>query len=187
MTEPSYTSYSVIFSFLLVLTSIAHAYSMDATDMMAARGSGSAYTTSTTNSNTAIENEEEIQVPVNQEVQDIDNNSANKETEAPEVIDTRVSNTPPVAAQDIKDTWFINIASLRIKDEADRIVERVRRKGIDAAQKHVLVNGKKYWRVSVRGFPSSDEAKSHAILVKDILGIKEVWVGKETGEAYSTL
>lgn len=181
MTEPSCSSYSVIFSFLLILTSIAHAYSMDSVEMLAARNSVSTYKTATTNSNAAIENKGELQASSNQEVQDIDNKSTNNESEAPEVIDTRVSNTPPGTVQDVKDTWFINIASLRIKDEADRIVERVRKKGIDAAQKHVLVNGKKYWRVSVRGFPSSDEAKSHATLIKNMLGLKEVWIGKETG------
>jgi cell division septation protein DedD len=181
MTEPSCSSYSVIFSILLILTSIAHAYSMDSADMLAARNSARTYATATTNSNAAIENERESQLFINQEVQDIDNNSATKETEPPEIIDTRVSNAPPVKVQDVKDTWFINIASLRIKDEADRIVERVRKKGIVAAQKHVLVNGKKYWRVSVRGFPTSAEAKSYATMVKDKLGLKEVWIGKETG------
>jgi len=84
---------------------------------------------------------------------------------------------------DNKDAWNINIASLATKINADKLVENAREKGIDATQKYVAVNGKKYWRISVKGFLSQDDARTHSILVKDLLGLKDVWISKEAEQS----
>jgi cell division septation protein DedD len=181
MTEPSYSSNSVIVSFLLVLTSFAHAYSIDATDMMAASDSGSTYTTATTNGKMATENVKELRVSVNQEAQAIDVHPAAEETHVTEAIGTSASSAPQVTKREGNDIWSINIASLGNKDTANRFVIRARKKGIDATQKPVWVEGRKYWRVSVKGFASPAEARSHASQVKSQLGLNEVWIGKDSG------
>jgi len=181
MTEPSYSSYSVIFSFLLVLTSIAHAYSVDATNMMAAHGSGSAYTTDTTNGEAAVKNVEELQISTNPEAQAIDAHAAAEETHVTEIIGTAASSEPPVTKREAKGAWSINIASLRDKDTANGFVIRAREKGIDATQRPVLVDGRKYWRVSVKGFASPAEARSQASQVKGLLNLDKVWIGKDSG------
>jgi len=181
MTEPSYSSCRVIFSFLLVLTCIAHAYSIDASDMMAASGSGSTYTKATTNDKVATENVKELQDSVNQEAQAIDDHPAAEETHVSETIGTSANSTPHVVKREAKNTWSINIASLGDKDTANGFVIRAREMGIVATQKPVLVNGKKYWRVSVMGYASPTEARAHASQVKDLLGLDEVWIGKESG------
>ncbi len=181
MTEPSYSYYSVIFSFLLVLTGIAHTYSIDATDMMAASDSGSTYTTASMNGMVATENVEELRVSVNQEAQAIDAHPAAEETHVTEAIGTSASSAPQVTKHEAKDTWAINIASLGEKNTANGFVIRARERGIVATQKPVFVDGRKYWRVSVKGFASPAEAIAHASQVKDILGLDEVWIGKDSG------
>ena len=82
-----------------------------------------------------------------------------------------------------KGSWCINIASLTNRDKVNKFIEYAKTKGIDAKQAHVTVKGKNYWRVSVKGFLTLDEAESYAILVKDRLGLKEVWVSKESGQS----
>jgi len=181
MTEPSYSSYSVIFAFLLILTSIAHAYSVDATDKMATRDSGITHTTTNANGDAATENAEELQVALNQEAQAIDDHPADEETHVSEAIDTAESSAPLVTKRKAKDSWSINLASLGDKDTANGFITRAREMGIDATQKPVLVDGRKYWRVSVRGFASHAEARSHASQVKSLLGLDGVWIGKDSG------
>ena len=181
MTEPSYSSYSVIFSSVLVLTSIAHAYSIAATAMMAASDSGNTCTTATINGEVATETVEEILVSVNLEAQAIDVHPAAEETHVTEAIGTSASSAPQVTKREPKDTWSINLASLGERDTANGLVIRAREMGIVATQKPVLVNGRKYWRVSVMGFTSPAEARAHASQVKDLLGLDEVWIGKDSG------
>jgi len=181
MTEPSYSSYSVIFSSLLVLTSIAQAYSINTTDMMAASDSGSTYTTATTTDKVSTDNVNELRVSDYQEAQAIDVHPAAEQIHVTEVIGTSASSAPQVSKREATETWSINIASLENKDLANRFVSRAREKGIDATQKPVLVEGRKYWRVSVKGFTSPAEAKSHASQVKSLLGLNEVWIGKDSG------
>jgi hypothetical protein len=98
------------------------------------------------------------------------------------VYSAATENLPP-REYDNKDTWNINIASLTTKINADNLVENAREKGIDATQKYVVVNGKKYWRVSVKGFLSPDYARTHSILVKGLLGLKDVWISKEAEQS----
>lgn len=92
----------------------------------------------------------------------------------------------PAKKSDVSSAWHIHLASLSARDEADRLVEHARAKGIDATQEHVEVNGKRYWRVLVKGFQSRDEAKSHAMLLKDKLGLRDFWISRESGPSRSS-
>jgi cell division septation protein DedD len=74
--------------------------------------------------------------------------------------------------------WEINVASLLHKADAERFVGKAKSRGVDAGLYQVTVKGKKYWRVHVTGFHTAAEAKSNADVIKERLGLKEVWVAK---------
>lgn len=74
--------------------------------------------------------------------------------------------------------WTINIASMPQKESAEHVVEKAGSVGIDAGLYPVIVNGQQYWRVHVAGFTTSAEAKSQAGLIKEKLGLKDVWVSR---------
>jgi hypothetical protein len=101
-------------------------------------------------------------------------------------IESTVIEEHPAAKHGYKDNWDINNASYTTRGEANRLVEHARQKGIDATQKYVAVNGRKFWRVSVKGFLSPDKAKSYATLLKGQLGLKEVWISKESDQFRSS-
>jgi|GEM_PF-1718987 len=107
--------------------------------------------------------------------------------EEPELQNTlTVAEANKPASSDAGQTWNINIASLTNRANADRFLEHARDKGIEATQTQVTVNGNKYWRVSVKGFISPDEAKSSSIGIKERLGLKEVWISKDSIRARTT-
>jgi len=74
--------------------------------------------------------------------------------------------------------WVINLVSLPHKIDVERFLEKAESRGVDADLYQVTVKGKTYWRVHVSGFASSTEAKSHADMIKEKLGLKDVWVAK---------
>jgi cell division septation protein DedD len=81
---------------------------------------------------------------------------------------------PPVGA------FRINVASFRQKQSADRYVEELKKKGIDAFSWEVNLGEKGRWyRVSVGGFPTLDEAKNY---VKELRqkGIPDTYITKIT-------
>lgn len=77
-----------------------------------------------------------------------------------------------------KGPWFINLASLPSKADADRFTARARSRDIDAEYRSATVNGKQVWRVQITGFPTAYDAKSHANPVREKLGLEEVWISK---------
>ncbi len=74
--------------------------------------------------------------------------------------------------------WVINLVSLPSQADADQFSARARSKGVHTEQQNVTVKGKKYWRVQIIGFFSSEEAKSHSNSAKQKLGLKDVWIMK---------
>lgn len=82
----------------------------------------------------------------------------------------------------INEYWNINIASLTDENKANELVHNAKTKGVDTIKKHITVNGKNYWRVSVKGLPTQDKAKSYALLVKSRLGLQNVWISKESDQ-----
>lgn len=74
--------------------------------------------------------------------------------------------------------WVINLVSLPRKADAERFIVKAESRSIDAALYQVTVKGKTYWRVHVSGFATATEAKANASLIKEKLGLKDVWVTK---------
>jgi cell division septation protein DedD len=74
--------------------------------------------------------------------------------------------------------WVINLVSLPSQADADQFSARARSKGVHTEQQNVTVKGKKYWRVQITGFVTSEEAKSHSNSSKQKLGLKDVWIMK---------
>ena len=77
-----------------------------------------------------------------------------------------------------KEAWWINIASFKQTAKANELVELSRNKGFDANKTHISVNGKEYWRVSVKADMSHDKVNTYAYFVKDLLGLEEIWISK---------
>ena len=74
--------------------------------------------------------------------------------------------------------WVINLASSRSKDNAERFKARAVTRGIAAGLYRVSVKGNEYWRVQVPGFATAAEAKAEAGLIKEKLGLDDVWIVK---------
>jgi cell division septation protein DedD len=75
--------------------------------------------------------------------------------------------------------WAINLASFSQKEKAERFVEKAESRGIDAGLSQVTVRGKEYWRVHISGFATAAEAEIKANQIKEMLGLKDVWVAKK--------
>jgi len=89
---------------------------------------------------------------------------------------------PVTTANTVKTTttphWYINLASLPSKADADKYASRARSKDIQVEQHAVTIKGKDYWRVQAGGFASAGEARAQAETIKAKLGLKEVWISK---------
>lgn len=72
--------------------------------------------------------------------------------------------------------WVINLASFLNKADAENFIENAESRGVTAGLYQVTVNGKYYWRVRVSGFATAAEAKTKTSLIKEELGLKDVWV-----------
>lgn len=79
-----------------------------------------------------------------------------------------------------KKIWQINIASFSHIAKANELVELSKKRGFDTNKIHISANGKEFWRVSVKVDMSYDKVKNYAFLVKDMLGLEEVWISNQT-------
>ena len=77
-----------------------------------------------------------------------------------------------------KSPWVVNLVSLSNKAAADRFSTKARSRDIQAEWYAVTVKGKQYWRVHASGFSTAAEAKSQANIIKEKLGLKDVWITK---------
>lgn len=181
--EPSYTSCSVVFSVLFIVAGVVHAYSMNAAGTMTARVNAHPDTLAPMHATAVVAPAtagSELPLYASNEERDTATEPATETMPAPVFAATEIV-APPVPAQPAGDSWFINIASLASRDTADRYIARARELGIDATHKHVVVNGRPFWRVAVRGFSTPEAAKSRATQIKDRLELQQVWIGRETG------
>jgi hypothetical protein len=80
------------------------------------------------------------------------------------------------AGADNTGPWLINLASLPSQSDAERFMQRARSRDIDTQQQKVTVKGKKYWRVQITGFSTAADARAYAGTVKEMLGLKDVWI-----------
>jgi hypothetical protein len=72
--------------------------------------------------------------------------------------------------------WVINLISSPSKADADHFAATARSRNIQTEQQHVVVKGKKYWRVQITGFATADEARAYAGTASDKLGLRDVWI-----------
>ncbi|MGB5473436.1 MAG: SPOR domain-containing protein [Gammaproteobacteria bacterium] len=82
------------------------------------------------------------------------------------------------AATKARVNWHVNLASHTAPDIANEMVERIRAAGFDAAHQRVDHNGRQFWRVYVRGFPSRQAATVQAANIATRLGLKDYWISK---------
>lgn len=101
--------------------------------------------------------------------------------EAGQQADSAIEESRP-ANRSVKKSWYIHIASFRNGEDADEMVKHAKSMGVDAIKQYVTVNGKNYWRISVEGPSLLDDAKLYATMIKDRLGLKDVWISKESGQ-----
>ena len=73
-------------------------------------------------------------------------------------------------------SWVINLASLKQQVDAELFLLKVTSRGVPAEISHVIVEGKKYWRVQVPGFSSARLARIKAGEIQDRLGLNDVWI-----------
>jgi cell division septation protein DedD len=73
-------------------------------------------------------------------------------------------------------TWAINLVSFQREVDAERFVIKARSKGVATEINQATMNEKKYWRVQISGFSSSDEASKNASVVQHKLGLNDVWI-----------
>jgi septal ring factor EnvC (AmiA/AmiB activator) len=89
-----------------------------------------------------------------------------------------IEHEQPAAEARKKGPWVVNLASTPSKVEADRLAQKALSKNIQTELQPTTVNGTKYWRVQVTGFPTADDARAHAEIAKKHLGIKDAWIMK---------
>ena len=184
MNEQSSVS-NIILSYLLIIIITGVVITMDGADKAFARKSIDVNEYAIVDSIAIINAEADLPIyAVPKEHSNAKSHSVER-TQEQASIESAVIEEHPAAKHDYKDNWDINIASYTTRGEANRLVEHARQKGIDATQKYVAVNGRKFWRVSVKGFLSPDKAKSYATLLKGQLGLKEVWISKESDQSRS--
>ena len=75
-----------------------------------------------------------------------------------------------------KSPWVVNLVSLSNKAAADRFSTKAKSKDIQAEWHAVTIKGKQYWRVHTSGFSTAAEAKFQANIIKEKLGLKDVWI-----------
>ena len=97
---------------------------------------------------------------------------------APKPSTADVAASKPAAKSTGTGAWVINLVSLTSQADADQFSARARSKGVHTEQQNVTVKGKKYWRVQITGFVTSEEAKSYSNSAKQKLGLKDVWITK---------
>ena len=90
--------------------------------------------------------------------------------------DTPVSDKQDSVNISAQSPWVVNLVSLSNKADADRFSAMAKSKDIQAEWYAVTVKGKQYWRVHVSGFSTAAEAKSQANIIKEKLGLKNVWI-----------
>jgi hypothetical protein len=74
--------------------------------------------------------------------------------------------------------WVINLASSPSQADADRFAEKAQTRGIETQQQQVTVKGKRYWRVQTIGFSTADAAQGYTGIVKEKLGLRDVWINR---------
>lgn len=82
------------------------------------------------------------------------------------------------AAMEVRGNWHVNLASHTAPGSANEMVDRIRAAGFDPANQRVDHNGRSFWRVYARGFPSRQAATLQAAKIAAKHGLKDYWISK---------
>lgn len=89
-----------------------------------------------------------------------------------------VRRSPPRAAAPSA-SWSVNLISFKQDWYANRKAAEFSRQGVPAKVIPVQVKGETWYRLSVTGFKSRDEASAYAARVKRTHNLDSVWIGKD--------
>lgn len=89
-----------------------------------------------------------------------------------------VRRSPPRAAAPSA-SWSVNLISFKQDWYANRKAAEFSRQGVPAKVIPVQVKGETWYRLSVSGFKSRDEASAYAARVKRTHNLDSVWIGKD--------
>ena len=92
--------------------------------------------------------------------------------------DAPVSDKPDSVNNAASSPWVVNLVSLSSKADADQFAAKARSKNVQVEQHAATVKGKHYWRVQVGGFSTAADARSQSHIIKEKLGLKDVWITK---------
>jgi cell division septation protein DedD len=85
-----------------------------------------------------------------------------------------VKTQPPPAAQ--KGDWIVNLESLPNENDAYRLLERYRSKGIPVEKFSVKIGEKTWHRLRITGFASAEEAKAYIKNIANQNGFPYAWI-----------
>ena len=91
---------------------------------------------------------------------------------------TQRTGSKPAASTD-DGPWIINLMSSPDKTYLERFSKTSGADKHNAVTNSAMVKGKRYWRLQITGFESASAAMNHARIVKQELGIKDVWIHKQ--------
>ena len=74
------------------------------------------------------------------------------------------------------DLWLVNLASLSSKGQAEMWLEKLEKAGYKSMLDEKMVNGSRFYRLSVSGFSSYDEAVQFIAMAKSRYGFEGGWV-----------
>ncbi len=74
--------------------------------------------------------------------------------------------------------WVINLISLGNATSANHELKRLGRLGIHAESTKVDIHGKTWYRISLPGFPSAEEANRQRKVLASRLNIRDTWINK---------
>jgi hypothetical protein len=106
--------------------------------------------------------------------------SATQGSTAPAEVTSGLSQVQTAAAQQTaQGSWVINLLSSTELVNVERLAARAASLELETAIEQASVKGSQIWRLQITGFDSYANASEYAENVKQLLGIKEVWIFKK--------
>jgi len=105
-------------------------------------------------------------------------------TNTPYELPAPLESLPPGSTRETTATtskqvgWVVNLVSVYSESAANKELERLQNKGINAEVAESTVNGRQLYRIRVAGFSSRKEAIEQKNLLTGKYGIKDAWIHK---------
>jgi hypothetical protein len=75
--------------------------------------------------------------------------------------------------------WVINLLSSTERADVDALAIRAESLNILTVIQETEIDGKTYWRLQVTGFNNRSDAEESATIIKETLGIDNVWIFRQ--------